>query len=318
MPKRSEKRDTAKAEYIAKKKKGEEVSLRALAGELGVSYQTLRNWKAADKWEEALPKKKRGGQPGNQNSKGKRNAAGSHDGAPPGNKNAENLYTKKTGREKDEVAAWMDATSWWTGEEAKTNGFVDELVDDGEKTVVENRGGLLFVNSVNMNLPFDKAPKFVQNSVAAAPAASGFVNTPTPAEQPGNNSHKEDTNMANEIKTVDELRGAYPALVDQIEQAAALRATNAERQRIRDIEEMALPGSEQITNEAKYDKPMSASDYAKAAMKNAKEQGAAWLNTMQQGANASGVNSVGSAPAPTGGEKPDEFMDAIKGLGKKQ
>ena len=74
MPKRSEKRDTAKAEYIAKKKKGEEVSLRALAGELGVSYQTLRNWKAADKWEEALPKKKRGGQP---------------DGAPPGNKNAE-------------------------------------------------------------------------------------------------------------------------------------------------------------------------------------------------------------------------------------
>ena len=53
MPKRSEKRDTAKAEYIAKKKKGEEVSLRALAGELGVSYQTLRNWKAADKWEEA-------------------------------------------------------------------------------------------------------------------------------------------------------------------------------------------------------------------------------------------------------------------------
>jgi hypothetical protein len=229
-----------------------------------------------------------------------------------------NLYTKKTGREKDEVAAWMDATSWWTGEEAKTNGFVDELVDDGEKTVVENRGGLLFVNSVNMNLPFDKAPKFVQNSVAAAPAASGFVNTPTPAEQPGNNSHKEDTNMANEIKTVDELRGAYPALVDQIEQAAALRATNAERQRIRDIEEMALPGSEQITNEAKYEKPMSASDYAKAAMKNAKEQGAAWLNTMQQGANASGVNSVGSAPAPTGGEKPDEFMDAIKGLGKKQ
>ena len=117
-----------------------------------------------------------------------------------------NLYTKKTGREKDEVAAWMDATSWWTGEEAKTNGFVDELVDDGEKTVVENRGGLLFVNSVNMNLPFNKAPKFVQNSVAAAPAASGFVNTPTPAEQPGDNSHKEDTNMANEIKTVDELR----------------------------------------------------------------------------------------------------------------
>ena len=60
MPKRSEKRDTAKAEYIARKARGEEVSLRVLAKEQGVGYQTLRNWKAADKWDEALPKRKRG------------------------------------------------------------------------------------------------------------------------------------------------------------------------------------------------------------------------------------------------------------------
>ena len=78
MPKRSEKRDTAKAEYIARKARGEEVSLRELAKEQGVGYQTLRNWKAADKWDEALPKRKRGGQPGNRNSAGKQNAAGSH------------------------------------------------------------------------------------------------------------------------------------------------------------------------------------------------------------------------------------------------
>lgn len=89
MPKRSEKRDTAKAEYVARRGRGEEVSLRELAQELGASYQTLRNWKAADKWDEALPKRKRGGQPGNRNSAGKKNAAGSHPGAPVGNKNAE-------------------------------------------------------------------------------------------------------------------------------------------------------------------------------------------------------------------------------------
>ena len=89
MPKRSEKRDTAKAEYIARKSRGEVVSLRELAQEQGVSYQTLRNWKAADRWDEALPKKRRGGQPGNRNSAGKKNAAGSHAGAPAGNKNAE-------------------------------------------------------------------------------------------------------------------------------------------------------------------------------------------------------------------------------------
>ena len=43
--------------------------------------------------------------------------------------------------------------------------------------------------------------------------------------------------MANEIKTVDDLRGAYPALVNEIEEAAANKATSDERQRIQDIEE---------------------------------------------------------------------------------
>lgn len=89
MPKRSEKRDAAKAEYVARRSRGEKVDLRELAEGLGVNYQTLRNWKATDEWEKALPKKKRGGQPGNGNSKGHKNAAGSHKGAPEGNKNAE-------------------------------------------------------------------------------------------------------------------------------------------------------------------------------------------------------------------------------------
>ena len=39
------------------------------------------------------------------------------------------LYAKKTGRSKDEVTAWMDAESWWTGPQAKENGFADELTD---------------------------------------------------------------------------------------------------------------------------------------------------------------------------------------------
>ena len=89
MPKRSEKRDAAKAEYLARKGRGELVDLRELAEGLGVNYQTLRNWKSADEWEKAEPKKKRGGQPGNRNSAGHKNAAGSHKGAPAGNHNAE-------------------------------------------------------------------------------------------------------------------------------------------------------------------------------------------------------------------------------------
>ena len=215
------------------------------------------------------------------------------------------LYVKKTGRNTDEVAAWMDATSWWTAAAAKQNGFVDELVDD-EDAVVENRGGLLFINSINMNLPFDKAPSFVRSRTAAG----RFVNE---------NRHKEETDMASEIKTVDDLRGTYPELVSQIEEEAAREARNAERQRIQDIEEMSLPGSEDMTNEAKFTKPISASDYAKAVVKNAKKQGDKFLAGMAKDAEDGGVNGVeASAGAAGGGEKKDEFMDALKAMGAKQ
>lgn len=89
MPKGGGKIDAARAEYIERRTKGEKVNLRELAERAGLSHSYVRNRKREEKWDEALPPKKRGGQPGNQNSKGKRNAAGSHKGAPPGNTNAE-------------------------------------------------------------------------------------------------------------------------------------------------------------------------------------------------------------------------------------
>ena len=217
------------------------------------------------------------------------------------------LYAKKTGRSKDDVTAWMDATSWWTATQAKENGFVDELVDD-ESVVAENRGGLLFINSVNTGVPFDKAPNFVQ-SAKAATAAEGFVN---------NNCQKEDNNMAVEIKTVDDLRGAYPALVNEIEEAAAQNARNEERQRIQDIEDMSLPGSEDMTNEAKFTKPVSAADFAKAVVKNAKQRGEKFLTGAKNDADNSGMNGVEPGAGTFNGAEPDEFMAALKSVGAKK
>jgi ATP-dependent protease ClpP protease subunit len=220
------------------------------------------------------------------------------------------LYIKKTGRTKEELAGWMDATSWWTSVEAKENGFVDELTDDGEENVVENRNGMLFINSVSMNLPFDKAPKFVQNSLAAARAA-GSLSNKAAAGTPQNS--EEEKSM--EIKTVDDLRKAYPELVDQIEQAAERKSANEERQRIQDIEEMAMPGTEVMTAEAKFTKPLSASDYAKAAMKQIKNQGAEMLNSLQEDADGSGMNHVAHQHPQDSAE--DAIMNAIKTAGKK-
>lgn len=206
--------------------------------------------------------------------------------------NIVSLYAKKTGREKDEVTAWMDAEKWWTGPQAKENGFVDELNDDGDGATYENRGGVLFVNSVSMGLDFDKAPKFVQDSLAGSSAGQP-ANT-KPAGQPGHIKEVQDM----EIKTVDDLRKAYPALVDQIEQTAAEAAVNGERERIKGIEDVALPGSEELAAKAKFETPMSVSDFAVALVKGAKTKGAAFLDAMRKDGEESGAAGVGNPPAP--------------------
>ena len=231
------------------------------------------------------------------------------------------LYAKKTGRDKDEVAEQMDNTSWFTGAEAKENGFVDELIDDteDEETVIENRGGLLFVNSIGTHIPFTDAPKFVQDNLAAAPAADCVVNTNPVNKAPEKPKNpKEVKNM--EIKTVDDLRGAYPELVGAIEAAAAETAAANERQRIRDIEEMCLSGSEDFANEAKFEKPISAADYAMQAVKNAKQTESAkkqaYLDSVKKDVADSGMENV--AHETTGGTQQDEFLDAIKAMGQKQ
>lgn len=123
-----------------------------------------------------------------------------------------------------------------------------------------------------------------------------------------------------DIKTVDDLRKAYPALVDKIEQAAAkaaaAEATNAERARIQSIEDMALPGSEALAAEAKFTKPMSAENFAKELVKNAKTQGATYLAQAQKDAQDSGVNGVTNTP-PNDQTEGDVFIAAIKSLAPK-
>ena len=82
MAKRSDARDAAREEYIARRQKGDKVNLKELAKKFDTSYDTLRHWKTRDKWDDQI-KRKPGGQPRN------RNAVGNRGGAPKRNKNAE-------------------------------------------------------------------------------------------------------------------------------------------------------------------------------------------------------------------------------------
>lgn len=49
-----------------------------------------------------------------------------------------NDYAKKTGKTVEEIAAWMNAETWFTAQEAQANGFVD-TVFDGSSASAQNK-----------------------------------------------------------------------------------------------------------------------------------------------------------------------------------
>lgn len=219
------------------------------------------------------------------------------------------LYAKKTGKSEDECGTWMDETNWWTAAQAKENGFVDEVDDEESDTVVENRNGMLFVNSIGMGLPFDKAPDFVKSRMGAK-TPGGFSNA---TNNPGQTGTQEEEAM--EIKNKDDLMKAYPDTVNEIRKDAAIDAINRERARIKDIQDMTLPGMEQTMQDALYgEHPMDSTAYAKEVAKAAKKQAQDHVKALYDDAKNGGANGVQGG----GDGQTDVYMDALRSIGKKK
>lgn len=66
--------------------------------------------------------------------------------------NVLNQYAKKTGHTVEEVAAWMDATSWWTAAEAKENGFIQITANDGKESTSLNATFTKTVHAASVTL----------------------------------------------------------------------------------------------------------------------------------------------------------------------
>lgn len=93
-----------------------------------------------------------------------------------------------------------------------------------------------------------------------------------------------------DIKTVDDLKATFPDLVKQIEDSA----TAAERTRIQDIEDVALPGFETIVNEAKFTKPVAAGDLARTIVAEQRKQGGQYIKDRDDDAQKSNAGGVGA------------------------
>lgn len=182
-------------------------------------------------------------------------------------------YASRTGMPEREIVRMMSAETWMTGEEAVKAHFADELLEEPVTVQRDSATQNLMLNGHMVNsVAFDNIPKPLQ---AAKP------------------STKEEKTV--EIKNTEDLKKAYPNLVNQLVDAAKLEGQTQERQRLQAIDEVANVVGADLVNSAKYTNPIDAKELLFAAAKDGQlvnRSGAAMLAGFSQDAQM--VNSVGS------------------------
>ena len=220
-----------------------------------------------------------------------------------------NVYVDRTGLDEAEVRQMVEAETWMTGQEAVDKGFATEVITDaeGEEPVTmklsPDRTRLMFGGRSVAACLFGKLPDSIPQMTEAEYAALSEPVT-DPAMRGENNSIG-GINM--EIKNVDDLRQAYPALVQEVENTARNEGMTAERTRIQGIESIeAAVGDAEMVRNAKYgDKPLSAQELSFAAMQKQAKIGNAMMGNMEEDTKASGVGDVTASAAPANDPKPD-------------
>ncbi|MCM1165670.1 MAG: Clp protease ClpP [Ruminococcus sp.] len=217
-----------------------------------------------------------------------------------------NGYCLKTGKDETEISALMDKETWLDGKQAVDSGFCDKLMFADVQTKVEN-ASRIFVNSMIFDLTeYSNIPKSLLNCRTKGESSENgdFTNINTKTEKGGLKK------METEIKTVNELKAAYPELTAQIE----TNAIAAERKRIQDIENVALPGYETIVSKAKFESPVGSGEVAMQIIAKQREQGKNYLAGVSADVNDSGMKDVKSAAGDTGANETNPFDAAIDRL----
>ena len=192
------------------------------------------------------------------------------------------VYVAKTGMEREKVISMMDAETWMSAEEAHELGFCDEVDGAVEIAAMSGRGGV-----------------FCRSALGSA-RLSPSIAASLPEDFRKTIHQTEDEEM--HIENVADLEREYPGLVSEIRNAAV----QAERGRLKELDGLAMPGSEAIIARAKYDEPKDARDIA-VELLHAVQNNAA-LNARYQDAGA-----VDPALGPQGAAKAkqEEVVDMI-------
>lgn len=204
-----------------------------------------------------------------------------------------NAYTEKAGGKtsKTQFAAMMRKETFMTAQEAIDCGLADGMLEPSGSVEPMNIAASSY------------GAEDLARVMCALPPIEDLIQMEkerlNPVDQTANsqnnNKHEEESEQTMDIKdiqTKEQLMGAFPELTAQIMAAAQ----TAERDRITDIDNVALPGFESIISAAKADPAQNAGTVAMAIIAEQKKQGANYMAGAAVDAETSGANNVAAAP----------------------
>lgn len=206
------------------------------------------------------------------------------------------VYREKTNLSEQELSQMLEKDFYMTAEEAVRLGFADELVTS---------------KKIPCNLSEEK--KEINGLILNC---SKFANMPKNwyKENMSKNLNEGENKMGEENKNEDKVQGIAldsitadfikekcPNVFAAIYDSALKAGIEQERNRIKGIEELAIDGYSEITNQAKFQNAITPEAYAVAIMRAEKENRAKYLANRQADAASIPVDTIGNG-ANTGFE----------------
>ncbi len=184
----------------------------------------------------------------------------------------------------EEFSALMTEERWLDANEAQDIGLVDEVAYSNISDI-KDHGKYVIVNSVKVKKEhFKNLP--VNSRIGVGINTTTHMHSKNENENEGGSEHME------EIKTLDDLKKAYPELCDEL----VTDAVETERTRLQDLDKIGAAVPEEMLNKAKYDEPMDAKELAFTALIAEKNLGENFMNQMQQDLAASNTSNVNPSP----------------------
>lgn len=209
------------------------------------------------------------------------------------------IYAEASGRDKDAIKRMVDAETWLTGQEAVDAGLADEVIGDEEDIAMSlsGDGKHIIVNGVQLST------HGMHNLPAGLPVMPANL-IQSNAEKSADDKNFLEGGNPMEIKNIEELKAAYPDLMEQARaeafDAGKADGVAAERERLQGIESIENSIQDKdLIHDAKYgDAPLNAEQLAFKALQKQSALGVTMLRDLKQDTEDSGVNGVAANPEP--------------------